>query len=203
MAISHEYSLLYCYEILHHQFNLTQNQPVPDQSLTQIQGNVPLFITIYTHGSDKTLRGCIGTFAPNFRTFADALSKYVHQAAFCDSRFAPLSATELTNDNVTLSLNVLHTFENTRAWDDWEIGVHGTTIYFEDKNGRTKNATFLPSVAKSHNFSKLKAIEQLRRKAGGNAKFSGDDFFRNLRVERYQSSESDMSYAEFLSRCRN
>ena len=202
MSLCHETALMYCYETLHHELEITKNptRPAPDPSLTQLPGNLPLFITIYTHGSQKRLRGCIGTFGPKFDNFAVCLQKYVHQAAFCDTRFAPLSAQELQSQDVTLSLNVLHSFENASRWDDWEIGTHGTTIYFEDASGRTRNATFLPSVAKDHGFSKEKAVDQLRKKAGGNAKYQGQEFYEHVRVERYQSSARDLTYEEFLKR---
>ena len=199
MSISHEKSLIYCYQVLQNLLKITSKKAIPDPSLSTIPGNIPLFITIYTHGSEKRLRGCIGTFSPNNKTFSSCLEKYVHQAAFNDSRFSAFTANELLNNNVTLSLNVLHTFEKTDSWDDWEIGKHGTTIFFEDTNGYKRNATFLPAVAKEHKFSKEKAIEQLRRKAGGTPKFSGDAFLENLKVERYQSSEDSMSFERFCS----
>lgn len=203
MTLNLQNAIKHSFSYLERKLNIRPHQFLFDETFTKIPGNIPLFITIYTQGPQKNLRGCIGTFAPNNKTFAETIERYTKSAAFGDSRFAPLSQQEFLTSDVSISINVLHTFETASAWDDWEIGKHGTTLHFEDKYGKNQHSTFLPSVAVSHNFTKTQVIEQLRKKAGGNAKYSGQEFYHNLKIERYQSSEMCMSYTDYLKSLPN
>lgn len=62
-----------------------------------------------------------------------------------DSRFKPISNDELNRLHVTISI-LLH-FEDGKDYNDWEIGVHGIRIEFQNERGMKRSATYLPKVA--------------------------------------------------------
>jgi uncharacterized protein (TIGR00296 family) len=200
--------LFYAFETLEHQLKIKKCVESP-QVLNTIKGNIPLFVTLYDNkrnikGQDH-LRGCIGTFTANDLSFAKTIEKYVALAAFKDTRFKPLTSSELLKNNMSISINILHSFENIKKWDDWEIGTHGTTIYFLDNRNIERHSTFLPSVAKDHGFSKKETIDRLKGKAlsnGGQAKYNGESFYENLRVERYQSTNMSLTYQDYCQETR-
>ena len=134
---------------------------------------------------------------------AKSLEKYTKYAALNDSRFNKMTFEDLREDLI-VSVNMLHSFEDAEKWDDWEIGVHGTTIYMES-GGKKYNSTFLPSVAKEHKMTKLQAVKQLTEKAGypGGAEAVNEYFLSKLKVERYQSSTEDMWYGEYVKSFKN
>merc|ERR1712061_258906 len=191
-------ALIYCFAALERQLGIRNQDPIPQASIANMPGNIPLFITIYTNGNQKKLRGCIGTFAPNYNTFPELLNRYVQSAAFKDSRFKPFQISELNND-VSISLNCLHTFEQASRWDDWTIGTHGTTLKFLDWRGKWNSATFLPAVAVEHRMDKMVVIKRLTEKAGGEEKYKGEEFLENCIVERYQSLQERMTYGQYRS----
>lgn len=189
-------ALIYCFAALERQLGIRNQDPIPQNSISAMPGSIPLFITLYTNGNQKKLRGCIGTFAPKYKSFPELLNRYVHSAAFKDSRFKPFHISEL-NENVSISVNCLHTFEQASKWDDWTIGVHGTTLKFQDWKGKWNSATFLPAVAVEHQMDKPEVIKRLTEKAGGEEKYKGQEFLDNCVVERYQSLQDRMTYGEY------
>lgn len=62
-----------------------------------------------------------------------------------DSRFKPISNDEFHRLHVTVSI-LLH-FEEGKDYNDWEIGVHGIRIEFQNERGMRRTATYLPEVA--------------------------------------------------------
>lgn len=101
----------------------------------------PIFVS-WTR--DKVLRGCIGyvqlwkssTFSSS--PLHTSLPHYARAAA-SDSRFPPITASELPN--LTCHVSLLHSFEDVDGWLDWVPGVHGIRIYWSGLS-----ATFLPHV---------------------------------------------------------
>merc|ERR1711934_185629 len=188
--------LAYCFNTLE-SLVLPKIQLIRSPQL-EAESSCGLFITFYNNGTQKRLRGCIGCFEGNESNMAKSLEKYTKYASLHDSRFSKMSFEDLKEDLI-VSINILHSFEDAETWDDWEIGVHGTTIHME-YGGKKYNSTFLPSVAKEHKMSKLQAIKQLADKAGypGGGEAVNDYFLSKLRVERYQSSTADMWYGEYV-----
>ena len=192
--------LAYCFNTLEALISKTPLHSVPE---LENESSCGLFITFYTHGNEKRLRGCIGCFEGDGQPMARKLEKYTKYAAFEDRRFNQMSIKDLKEDLV-VSINMLHSFEEASAWDDWEIGVHGTTIKI-NYGGRNYSSTFLPSVAKEHKMSKIQAIKQLADKAGypGGAESVNDYFLSNVKVERYQSSTGDLWYGDYVKNYKN
>ena len=75
----------------------------------------------WTKGKEDELRGCIGTFAP--QKLSKILSRYALISALQDSRFDPISKSELHELSVGVSLLV----NFTKISDPlaWEVGKHG------------------------------------------------------------------------------
>ena len=62
-------------------------------------------------------------------------------------------------------MSILHSFEQCNKCYDWDLGVHGIIINF-DEGGEHFSATYLPEIPVEHGMSKEVAIEELCRKAG-------------------------------------
>lgn len=70
-----------------------------------------------------------------------------------DSRFKPISNDEFHRLHVTVSI-LLH-FEEGKDYNDWEIGVHGIRIEFQNERGMRRTATYLPEVAEEQGIKQL------------------------------------------------
>ena len=103
-----------------------------------------------------------------------------------DGRFQPVDVGEIPSLECKVSL--LKCYEPAENYMDWEIGVHGLTIEFDDDsrceqlsprvalfvfsfssdNARLRrwkrSATYLPDIAKQEGWSKLETIDSLIRK---------------------------------------
>lgn len=139
------------------------------------------------------LRGCIGTFEE--KNLSEGLRDYTVSSAFRDSRFSPISASELPQLTVTVSLLV--SFEPARDYTDWHIGVHGIRIEFS-QSGRRHNATYLPQVALEQGWDHVGTIDSLLRKGGWKGSVTESDR-RRISVTRYQSRKHTISYSEYLN----
>jgi len=114
------------------------------------------FVTLNTKQGE--LRGCIGrimTRDPLYQTVA-AMSL---ASAFNDTRFQPLTAQEL--DNVIIDITVLTPPHKVAGYQDIQIGKHGIIL---TKQGHS--AVFLPQVARDNHWTIETTLEHLSRKAG-------------------------------------
>ena len=75
----------------------------------------------WTKGKEDELRGCIGTFAP--QKLSKILSRYALISALQDTRFDPISKSELPELSVGVSLLV--NFTKISDPLGWEVGKHG------------------------------------------------------------------------------
>lgn len=186
------------------------------------QGEHPLFVTWNTVSSrgEKRLRGCIGTFEAldlEDGLASYALTSYVptfcptptlptcttsatsvhtnHRSAFDDTRFSPITASELPSLQAAVTL--LTNFEPTPNADPlaWDIGTHGLRISWTH-HGRRYGATYLPDVAREQGWSKEETLVSLMRKAGWGGR--KDDWQKvGLKVVRYQGRKVDLGYKEW------
>jgi uncharacterized protein (TIGR00296 family) len=108
------------------------------------------------------LRGCIGNFSPN--KLSKNLSKYCLIAALEDTRFPPITMSELPELKCCISL--LTDFEEMKDPFEWEVGTHGIEIEFKGPNGREYGGTFLPEVAPEQGWDKEKTLKHLIKKGG-------------------------------------
>ena len=142
--------------------------------------------------------GCIGTF--NEMDLQDGLREYAITSAMNDSRFSPVTRQELTN--LQVSVSILCQFEDGADWTDWDLGVHGIRIEWYSERGNRKTATFLPEVPLSQGWDKTQTIDSLLRKGG----FKGvvtPDVRRSIRLVRYQSEMTTVTYQDYVHHCRS
>ena len=86
-------------------------------------------------------------------------------SAFEDTRFAPISSSELPR--LSVSVTLLTDFERAANPIDWELGTHGIRISFT-WHGKRYGATYLPDGPKEQGWSKTETLVSLMRKAGWN-----------------------------------
>lgn len=113
------------------------------------------FVTLH-RGDD--LRGCIGML-----TSEDELCRTVQRcalsAALEDSRFAPVSATEIPE--LSIEISVLSAFEYVTDISRIEVGRHGLIISLGGARG-----LLLPQVASRYGWDRETFLAQTCRKAG-------------------------------------
>jgi AmmeMemoRadiSam system protein B/AmmeMemoRadiSam system protein A len=126
--------------------------PVPSARLQEPRA---AFVCLKIKG---VLRGCIGCIAahgPVYRTVSDMAV----QAAFCDPRFAALSAAEL--EQVDLEISVLTPFQDIHGPEEIEVGRHGLFV----RKG-TCSGLLLPQVAVEYGWDRIQFLEFTCEKAG-------------------------------------
>jgi len=145
----------------------------------ELQTKKATFVTLHRN---KELRGCIGILKP-VRPLAEDVAYNAWAAAFSDSRFIPLSANEL--DDLDIHISILGTPEEMDFTSVADLekqirpGIDGLIL----EEGFNKG-TFLPSVwetlTDSHTF-----LSHLKLKAGLPANYWSD----NIKVMRYTVEE--------------
>ncbi|KAF2714146.1 hypothetical protein K504DRAFT_462579 [Pleomassaria siparia CBS 279.74] len=155
---------------------------------------MPLFVTWNTlskSGGEKRLRGCIGTFEA--MDLDEGLSSYALTSALDDTRFHPITVSELPTLEVGVTL--LTNFEPISTALDWEIGTHGLRINF-NHNGRRYGSTYLPDVAREQGWTKEETMVSLMRKAGWSGR--KEEWRKvDLNVIRYQGRQVNLSWGSF------
>jgi len=184
--------VVYCWEALLAALERRALAVVP----TFADGEAPLFVTWTTtegvpSGADADLRGCIGCLEPI--GLHKGLAEYAETSAFRDRRFSPIRDAEVPH--LVCEVNLLTRFEEAARWDDWVVGTHGIILEFRHQ-GRRFSATYLPHVAEQQGWDVVRTVDSLARKAGWQG--AVDDALRSImRVTRYQSSASELSWADF------
>jgi len=113
-----------------------------------------VFVTLHARGR---LRGCIGVIEA-CEPLGESITRCAAGAAFEDPRFSPVSAVELRELHIELSL--LSPPEPILP-ENIEIGKHGLLISQAAKRG-----LLLPQVAVQHKLSREQFLEETCRKAG-------------------------------------
>jgi len=99
--------------------------------------------------------------------------------------------------SLTCSVSLLTDFTKGKAYLDWEVGVHGLIIDFQDPVLRCKrSATFLPEVAKDQRWSQQECIEALIKKAGYDGPVTSE-LCASLNVTTYRSTKATLTFAEY------
>lgn len=149
--------------------------PAADERAPWLHEPGACFVTLTRHGA---LRGCIGTLEAHRPLLQDVRANAV-AAAFRDPRFAPLSARELTQTEVEVSLlspmQDLAVADETDALAQLRPGVDGLVFAY---GGR--RSTFLPQVWEQLPDA-AGFLAQLKRKAG----LPADFWHREVRLQRY------------------
>jgi AmmeMemoRadiSam system protein A len=161
---------------------LTEGKPLTlqlDDYDTDLRTRRATFVTLHKHGQ---LRGCIGTLEP-LRPLAQDVAYNAYAAAFSDHRFSPVSANELEQLDIHISIlaspeEVTFTSEDNLA-SQLRPGIDG--LIMEEGNHR---GTFLPSVWESvtdrHEF-----LNHLKQKSG----LPGNYWSDTIRIQRYTVEE--------------
>jgi acyl-[acyl-carrier-protein]-phospholipid O-acyltransferase / long-chain-fatty-acid--[acyl-carrier-protein] ligase len=139
------------------------------------------FVTLHT--ASGQLRGCIGTIIPHTTLGADMQTNAI-KAAFSDPRFSPLTATELAD--VELEISILTPMEDIASPDDFIVGEHGILLRLYGRS-----AVFLPQVAPEQGWDRDTTLAHLSMKAGlkpGAWKVS-DARFQVFRAIHFSESE--------------
>lgn len=140
---------------------------------------------------DYDLRGCIGTLSP---LPVEEIVDYALKSAFEDSRFEPLTESELPQLKISVSLLV--NYEPAATPVDWVVGKHGIILTFR-ADGRTYRGTFLPEVAPEQGWNQDETLAGLVRKAGYRRSPIPKEVRDSMRVERFQSVKGSMTYEDW------
>lgn len=143
-----------------------------------------VFTSLYLHGK---LRGCVGYVLPTCSVYR-AVAETARAAAFGDSRFSPITAEEVPD--LEIQLSVLTPPRPIRA-DEVEIGRHGLLISDQGRRG-----LLLPQVAVEHEWDRITFLEQTCRKAG----LPGDAWQRGALIEGFTAEVfGDNRQGHFIS----
>ena len=115
-----------------------------------------VFVTLRQRADDD-LRGCVGIVEPRF-PLGEAVRKAALSAALEDTRFAPVTLSELPS--LTIDVSVLGPLSPS-APEGVEIGRHGVVVRHDERS-----ALFLPQVATDQGWDRETLLRQLCRKAG-------------------------------------
>lgn len=145
----------------------------------ELQTKKATFVTLHRN---KELRGCIGILKP-VRPLAEDVAHNAWAAAFTDSRFMPLNASEL--DDLDIHISILGTPEDMDFTSEQDLvkqirpGIDGLIL----EEGFNKG-TFLPSVWESLADSR-EFLNHLKQKAGLPANY----WSQNIKLKRYTVEE--------------
>lgn len=114
-----------------------------------------LFVTLRRRGE---LRGCIGTLSPE-GDLSRMVPRFALRAAFEDPRFPPLSAEELPDCDIEIS--VLTPPAPVEDPESVEIGRDGLIV-----EARGQSGLLLPQVATEWGFDRERFLAEVCRKAG-------------------------------------
>ena len=114
-----------------------------------------VFVSIHTF---KELRGCIG-WAESSKPLVETVIEVAAKAALEDPRFNPLTAEEL--EDIEIEISVLSPMKEIKDVNEIEVGEHG--IMMEQGFNR---GLLLPQVATEYSWNRETFLNQTARKAG-------------------------------------
>ena len=128
------------------------------------------------------------------RVVLQLAKSFFFPSAFDDTRFNPISPSELSSLQVSVTL--LTNFTPCSHALDWDIGTHGIKISFSH-HGRRMSATYLPSVASEQGWTKDETMVSLMQKAGWSGRSGDWRKVKELRVVRYEGLKKVLGYGEW------
>ena len=120
-----------------------------------LQTECGAFVTLEKRGA---LRGCIGHVRA-YKPLEQTVMEMAVQAAFHDPRFPPVSADEL--DELTVEISVMSPLTAVEDVSEIEVGVHGLIIQDGGRSG-----LLLPQVATDYGWDRETFLEHTCVKAG-------------------------------------
>jgi AmmeMemoRadiSam system protein A len=149
------------------------------ETLNQLCG---AFVTLHLLGE---LRGCIGYIEARF-SLLETVEEVAQKAALEDPRFPPLTAKEL--ENVEIEISVLSPLKKVSDVNEIIVGTHGLVI----DAGYTRGL-LLPQVATECGWGREQFLSQTCRKAGLQA-----DAWKQKKVTIYSFTSAVFSEADMF-----
>ena len=128
---------------------------IPHYDMPVLDEKRGVFVTIHNRGE---LRGCIG-YVVGKRPLKETVEEMAQAAALRDSRFKPVTASELSE--IDLEISVLSPLREIKDVNEIEVGTHGLMIRAGMYSG-----LLLPQVAVEHNWDRETFLEYTCMKAG-------------------------------------
>ena len=121
------------------------DRPLCDESeiTPTLNAKCGAFVTL---NEDGRLRGCIGNLV-GYGALHSLVAEMARSAAFSDPRFRPVTAGEMTN--IQIEISVLSPLRRITSPDQFTLGRHGIFMVKDGHSG-----TFLPQVADEVNWNK-------------------------------------------------
>ena len=142
------------------------HEPVP----VILQQKCGAFVSLHKHGR---LRGCIGHFGEDV-PLHEIVAEMARAAAFEDPRFMPVTADELSD--IDIEISVLTPMRRIQSLDEFELHRHGIYIRKGYRSG-----TYLPQVADEVNWTKEEFVSHCAQDKAG----IGWDGWKDAETELY------------------
>ncbi len=146
------------------------HEPVPMIQPMILQQKCGAFVSLHKHGR---LRGCIGHFGEDV-PLHEIVAEMARAAAFEDPRFMPVTADELSD--IDIEISVLTPMRRIQSLDEFELHRHGIYIRRGYRSG-----TYLPQVADEVNWTKEEFVSHCAQDKAG----IGWDGWRDAETELY------------------
>lgn len=157
----------------------THHRPeLPDAP--EFQARRGLFVSLHREGE---LRGCIGYIQP-YKSIAASVVEMAQAAAFQDPRFQPLTAGEL--DDLEIEISLLSEMIPVQNASELKIGRDG--LYLKHPRG---SGLLLPQVPVEWNWDLKAYLKQICRKAGLHDEAWKDEGAQLFRFEAEVFSDAD------------
>jgi len=130
------------------------------------------FVSLHKHGR---LRGCIGHFGEDV-PLHEIVAEMARAAAFEDPRFMPVTADELSD--IDIEISVLTPMRRIQSLDEFELHRHGIYIRKGYRSG-----TYLPQVADEVNWTKEEFVSHCAQDKAG----IGWDGWRDAELYVYEA----------------
>jgi len=161
---------------------LTENKPLTIELANyddELQSHRATFVTLHKHNQ---LRGCIGSLEP-IRPLAEDVAYHAFAAAFSDHRFPPVTANEVDQLDIHISILAPPVAMTFTSEDDLvsqlRPGIDGLIM----KQGQQRG-TFLPSVWESIT-DRYEFLNHLKQKSG----LAEDYWSDTIEIQRYTVEE--------------
>lgn len=143
------------WDALKNHFKIGESQQIAMPTDPKLLEHRAVFVTLRSI-KDGELRGCIGRVEAAAPLY-EAVRHMAIEAATQDSRFSPVSAEELKD--LSMEISILSPSHLVKSTDKIVMGKHGVSLVYKgDKKG-----VFLPSVALETGWSKEKFLDELCR----------------------------------------
>ncbi|MDA3928782.1 MAG: AmmeMemoRadiSam system protein A [Prolixibacteraceae bacterium] len=160
-------TLLKLFHSTKNQYEITTKETTPN-----LKSYCGVFVSLY---NNDTLRGCIGSLTSSLPLTETLISSTI-SAAKNDSRFPPITAKEI--NEISIELSILTPLEKIYSLNNFELGKHG--IYIK-KGGQS--GTFLPQVASQTNWTKEEFLGNCSKNKAGLTW----DGWKSAEVYRYEA----------------